>query len=413
MAVALTRSSLAQHGRSGLARQWLPIAVVLGALGVLAAAVVGDWSTLAAQPDAEHVFAEVQRLGATGAAAIVLWPFRALVRLPFSMSAAEFWPALPAALGIAALNYVWVLRADAAFEEAAADHAEKQSRDRVAVRPVARGTAPTPFTLAADGRPETAILWKNLILVGRYVSLRTLVRIAPIIIAFGVVAETSGAKGVTEFLAIMCLPLGIMAVLLGPQMMRNDLRQDLGQLALLKTWPVGGPEIVRGEVLAPAVVVTAVAWLFILLATLLAGNLPVAGRTGVELMLNRLSYAAAAALLAPALVFSQTVVQNGIAVIFPAWVAIGTTRARGIDAMGQRVLMLAGNLLALALSLVPGLVIGGVVAIAVYALTGVILIVLPALLISVTVLVECWVATELLGRVLDRTDVSAVDAAEQ
>jgi len=28
------------------------------------------------------------------------------------------------------------------------------------------------------------------------------------------------------------------------------------------------------------------------------------------------------------------------------------------------------------------------------------------------VFAECWAATELLGRVLDRTDVSAVDAAE-
>jgi len=48
----------------------------------------------------------------------------------------------------------------------------------------------------------------------------------------------------------------------------------------------------------------------------------------------------------------------------------------------------------------------------VYALTGTIPIVIPALLAAVVVLAECWAATELLGRVLDRTDVSAVDAAE-
>ena len=67
---------------------------------------------------------------------------------------------------------------------------------------------------------------------------------------------------------------------------------------------------------------------------------------------------AAAFLLAPAIILSQVVVQNGLAVLFPAWVAVGASRARGIDAMGQRMLLLAGMLLALVVSLVPGIVAG-------------------------------------------------------
>jgi len=98
--------------------------------------------------------------------------------------------------------------------------------------------------------------------------------------------------------------------------------------------------------------------------------------------------------------------------MFPAWVAIGASRSRGIDAMGQRLLLMAANLLALLLAALPGVAVGGGAALVVYALTGTIRIVMPVLLAAVVVLAECWVATELLGRVLDRTDVTAIDAAE-
>ena len=103
-----------------------------------------------------------------------------------------------------------------------------------------KGAAATPFTLAPDGPPETAILWKNLILVGRYVSLRTLLRLLPLVVVLGVVARANAGGGVAAFAGAMALPLAAMAVLLGPQMMRNDLRQDLARLPLLKTWPVRG-----------------------------------------------------------------------------------------------------------------------------------------------------------------------------
>jgi len=266
--------------------------------------------------------------------------------------------------------------------------------------------------LAPVGPPETAILWKNLILVGRYVSLRTLLRLLPLIIVFGLVARGSGSAGMTAFVATLCVPLTAFAVLLGPQMMRNDLRQDLAQLATLKTWPVRGAAILRGEVLAPTVIVTAVTWLLILTAAILAGEASLPGRAASELMRHRVSYALAAAILGPALILSQTVVQNGLAVLFPAWISVGASRARGIDAIGQRLLLMAANLLALALSVLPAAVIAGLAALAVYWLTGTILIVVPAIIITVVVGAECWLATELLGRVLDRTDVTAIDVAE-
>jgi hypothetical protein len=412
MGVALRRLSLASHGVRGIARQWLPVAVVIGSVGVLAATVITAWPALTALADGDAVFAELQRLTAEGAAGLVLWPFRALVRVPAATSASAFWAALPAAIALLALNYVWVLRSDAAFEEASAEFAERQATTRAAPRAVVKGTAATPFSLAPDGPPETAILWKNLILVGRYLSLRTLLRLLPLVIVFGLISRGNGGGGVAAFIGAMSLPLAAMAVLLGPQMMRNDLRQDLSRLPLLKMWPLRGAVLIRGEVLAPTVVVTAVTWLLLLTAVAFGAGLRSGSREAVVFGAQRASVFAAAFVLAPAVILAQVVVQNGLAVLFPAWVAVGASRARGIDAMGQRLLMLAGLLLTLLVSLLPGALAAAAVAFLVYQMTGAILILAPAIIVAAVVIGQCWLAIEGLGRVLERTDPSAVEATE-
>jgi len=132
MGVALRRLSLASHGARGVARQWLPLVVVVGAVGVLAKAIVDAWPVLAALTAGDAILAELQRRAGQGAVSVVLWPFQALVGLPAASSPAAFWSALPAALALLAVNYVWVLRSDAAFEEASAEHAERQAAARPA-----------------------------------------------------------------------------------------------------------------------------------------------------------------------------------------------------------------------------------------------------------------------------------------
>ena len=51
----------------------------------------------------------------------------------------------------------------------------------------------------------------------------------------------------------------------------------------------------------------------------------------------------ALAILAPALVFAQLTIHNAVALMFPAWVPLGNQRPRGLDAMGQRLIMLGGT----------------------------------------------------------------------
>lgn len=410
--VSLSRESLTQHGRSGLRRQWMPGALVLGALIVLGATVAADWPRLSTLPNAGAVVAELRRISAAGPAWLVLWPFRTLVRLPLARTADEYWAALPGAILLLVLNYVWVLRSDASFEEASAEQAEQRAQLRATPRAVLRGTA-TPFALAAEGRPETAILWKNLIMLGRYASLKMLIPFVWIFLLFGVAASRgAGRTGLGMIAAMICLVIGVITILLGPQMMRNDLRQDLASLAVLKTWPIRGAVLLRGEALAPAVVLTVIAWVCLASGAVLLGNGAGTERALGAVALNRLSYTVAAMLVAPAMILAQIVVQNGAAVLFPAWVSVGPSRPRGIDAMGQRLLMVAGMLVLLVVSLLPAAIVAGLIDGIVYWFTGTILIVLPAAIIAIVVMVECVLAIEGLGRILDRTDVTALSPVE-
>ncbi len=156
--------------------------------------------------------------------------------------------------------------------------------------------------------------------------------------------------------------------------------------------------------------VTSIAWLFILGAASLAGNLRLGSLQ--PLIQDRLSYMLAALLLAPGLILAELTVLNGLAALFPAWISTGATKSRGVDAMGQRLLTTAGVLLMLVVALIPAAIVAGLVAGVVYFLTGVLLVVIPAAIIMGMLVIECLAVIEMIGRVLDRTDVSDISPAE-
>lgn len=410
--VALARESLTEHGVSGLRRQWLPIAVIVAAVGVIAMTLIRDGPRLSSLATGRQVVGELGRALTTGAAGWALWPTRAIVRLPLATSTAEYWRALPAVLGLLVLNYIWVMRSDAAFEEASAEQSEKVVRGRLAPRPARVTVVSTPFSLASRGRVETAILWKNLILLGRYASLRTLWRLVPLVIAVAAVASGSRRTGLISILSVIALGGVGLVVLLGPQIVRNDLRQDLGHLALLKTWPVRSAALIRGEVLAPAAVLTGFAWIFIIASVLLVTRVPSNAAGMARVVLNRVSYGIAALLIAPPIVLVQLIIQNGLVVLFPAWAVIGATRSRGVDVMGQRLLMQAAIWLTLLVAIVPAVLMAGVLGAGIYLATGVVPIIAPVALGAAVILAEALLATEALGRALDRTDVGSLEPSD-
>ena len=409
--VSLYREGLRQRGIAGISR-WAPVAIVCVAVAIVAATIYGNWSWLITRGAPQAFFDGLDRLVSSGPVAWILWPFRALTRVPLAATTTAYLTALPGALAVLIINYLWVLRADTAFEENAALIAEKRPSENPArAQPRVRGAAATPFALASTGRLETAIVWKNLIMVGRYASLRVLIRLVPMVISLGLLASfASRRNGIATVAAVLCLVLVAITVLVGPMISRNDLRQDLGNLAMLKGWPLSGATLLRGEILAPAVMLTSIAWLLILGAAALAGNL----RVGFlqPLVQDRLSYMMAALLLAPGVILAELTVLNGLAVLFPAWISTGATRSRGVDDLGQRLFTTAGVLVTLVFALVPATMMASVVAGGIYYVSGVLVVVIPSAIITSVLVVECLIVVEMLGRVLDRTDVSAVSPAE-
>ena len=105
----------------------------------------------------------------------LLLPFRALLRPALAQDGTSFLLSLVRLLGLLALAYLWVIRSDASFEEAALERSEKAAQRLEARKPGlalaqalrSRRVRRPPFPLEPEGLPFVAIFWKNLISSGQ------------------------------------------------------------------------------------------------------------------------------------------------------------------------------------------------------------------------------------------------------
>jgi len=404
--VSLTRARIRVAGARAQLYAWLPPALVLTAVAIVATALTRAF--LAAPPagmrDAVRLVGDVSRQPLTR---IVLWPFMALTRPVFATSLGAYLTALAGSVAVLTAVVVWVLKSDEAFHDAtdeAARRRGRQAQGRAAVNYRARTAG---WSLAPTGRAEGAFAWKAAMQTLRVVDKRGAVRIAVILFAVTVIATSAGREGPAATLGAFASVAAIFAILMAPQLIRIDIRQDLQHLELLKTWPVKASAVVRGELLWPGVLITGIAWAMIAVATTLSGT--VLPKIGVGW---RLSIGMAIAVVAPALVFAQLAVHNAVALMFPAWVPLGSQRARGLDAMGQRIIMLGATWLLLAIMALPGVIAGGIVWLALGMFFGSAALIPAALVGAAIIGVEVLFATEALGPVYERLDVVAVERGE-
>ena len=325
---------------------------------------------------------------------------------------AQILRVLPVVLLLLTACVVWILGSDAAFEEEAAINAEKVQaalrRLQNGQRPATTGarsrraTRGTLFRLAPTGPTETAILWKNWLLFGR-VSPRAIG--VAIFVVVGIVVGASFAAGglpAWNFAPFLFLVLAGAIAVMGPAMMRSDLRRDLVHLALLKTWPVTGAAIVRGEILAPAIALSIGTAVALFPAAMFVPAKLLGIDTGIA---ARSTFVLAALCCAVAVIVAQLVIQNAIAVTFPAWVRPKVGAGAAVEGMGQGMVVLYGGILVLMLGALAPAAAAGVV----MFLAGGIL--LPALVFSSLLLLESYAATEIVGRILDRTDLQDVEVS--
>ena len=404
--VSLARARLADGDANARRVARLPLAAILGALAIVGGAL---YQRLMASPltGPRDFFERVAEVSSSGAPRVLMWPFVALVRPMFTAGVGPFAVSLAGALIVLVAVTVWVLQSDATFEDAARQVAE--AKDQQPKGKSARYRARTvAWTLGTSGRPEMAFVWKAAMQTFRVVDVRLLARLVAVLFALSVVAVSVGQRnGLLGAFAMFALTGAGFAMLLAPQAIRIDMRQDLQHLELLKTWPVRAADVVRGELLWPGALITALAWTLIAFATILSGGL--FARWGTPL---RVSIGVSVAVLAPGLAFAQLAIQNGMALLFPAWVTLGSQRARGFDAMGQRIITLAGSWLALLVMALPGAVGGGIVWFVLRLLVGSAALIPAAAVCSGLLLVEVLVITELLGPAYEQLDLLAVERAE-
>jgi ABC-2 type transport system permease protein len=404
--VSLARTRLTSSDTRARRVAWLPLVVLGSACGIVAIALLQTFR--ASPPDgAREAIVQIGTIVSHGLPRIVLWPFVALAAPLFAPWPGEYLVAMLEAAIVAAACVAWVLASDATFQDAAEEVAARKAQ-QPGPRAVKYRARTTGWNLAPSGRAEVAFAWKAAMQTLRVVDIRSFVRVAAILVLITVGSTAFGrASGLPAIVGIFALAGAGFTVLMAPQILRVDLRQDLKHLELLKTWPVKASAVVRGEIAWPGGLLTVVAWILIGIALVLSS----ANFSRVPIGL-RLGAAGAAALVAPALVFAQLTIHNGVALMFPAWVPLGSQRARGLDAMGQRIIILGGTWLLLAIMTLPGALAGAIVWFAFRAIVGPLALIPGAIACAVVLGIEVLVATEALGPLYERLDVLSVERTE-
>jgi ABC-2 type transport system permease protein len=331
----------------------------------------------------------------------------------FADGARAFVLAIGPALVVLGLHYFWVLRSEVSFEEASISRAEKRAaRTRAISQGDWRNQGQTlkpqrpPFNLASTGRPEIAFLWKNLIATSSLFRPTSLIVIAIAVFVLGSWLghrpDFAAARGIAGGMGIA---LFTMLLLFGPQIARQDLRTDLKNADILKTYPLRGWQVVFGQLLTPVFVLSAANWLALLAVALIA---PGMGFEAGDPQL-RTALLIGAAVLVPPFVAMQLLVPNAAAVIFPAWMQTVSNRGEhGLDVMGQRIIFMVGQLLVTGIALVPAGIVGGVLYLLVSWLAGfVAAAVVGVIALFVVLSMEVWAGVRLLGDRFEEFDLSA------
>lgn len=323
----------------------------------------------------------------------------------------SFLLALPGALLVLGAHYAWALLSAVSFEEASIARAEKRAARLKARRegtsragPIAKARR-ARFRLAPAGRPETAFLWKNLLATPTFISPRT-----ALIVALVVAAGCAWLATQPMYRALLPVGTGIALVtaaytlILGPQLVRYDLRADLLNADMLKTYPLRGWQIVLGELLTPIAILAAVMWLALLAAMLLipsrdAAWLSIPARAGIT---------ASLALLVPPICALQLLTPNAMTVLLPAWaLAVANRSEHGLDVLGQRLIFVGGQLVITLLALVPPALCAALAFFIVDHFLGRAAAVLSTSVAALPMLVaELWLGIWLLGYCFERFDLS-------
>ena len=282
------------------------------------------------------------------------------------------WPLL-----LVVLHNEWVVRSQTRFEEASIARSRRQAANRetgARFRKITLSQRTTsPFRLRPIGRPEAAIIWKNLMLAHRT---NLFVALGGGVLVVSVAATVVAVTGLPDWLIAIMMVGGMIGLAMTPLMAghqwRNDLRADLLRIEIIRTWPIDGWRLFTSQMLAPAILATlyaAAAGGVILIAGIAAGRPTAAGSVlvrpdlavslGVPYVVLLLLGLATVLPLVAAIASLSATLQNLLALLWPSWIQLGRRRSGSAAHIGQGLLTGLGLMVAMALGLVPGAVLAG------------------------------------------------------
>ncbi len=396
---------------------WQRRSVLLGVVALLAGALMA-WKNFAPAPPAlgalgseDLLTAYVDDVLLSGPGPWLLAPFRLIVRPYFAADGIAFLHALWPALLILAAHYWWVLRADVSFEEAsiavtqqrAALIAARQKGDRRMTLAPRMSKIPA-FSLRPVGWKAAAFVWKALLYSGGRRTLRlwgAIVAAALAISALLTLLRPSETLALT--LSIAGGTIFLVTLLANLTTGGTYLRQDLVAMDLLQTLPIRGWQVVLGQLLTQAALGALIQWAGLLLAA--TGLL---GLGGIMDARADEVFAAAAAVALLALPFNLTmmIIPAGTLLLWPGWFK-GGPQSAGFEAVGLRLILMLGQLLAVGAALLLPALGGGAVWLAAQWLGWSIGWMPLAGAVAALVLAgEAWLGILALGALFERFDVS-------
>ena len=350
----------------------------------------------------------------------LLWPIRAITAPAFANDATTWLRAIPAAIGMLLLHYLWILRDPQPFEELAVGSSARFA-ERVAR--MQRGAASTRsrdvrigWSLALRGHPAVALAWKNVTASMRTFRPRAL--IVTIVVVVAVVGLTSrdgpsdpGGIALRSAFSTSFISIFAAALLTAPAWFRLDLRHDLAHLAFLKTAPLPAHTIIATEIVTAAAIITVgMTVLFGPPAYLLLRNL------GGPLGAGGLLLAMVGATLALGGVnLLHVTLYNAVALWLPAWVPLnqGGASTGGASVVGQVYITLIGIIITLGLLLaLPGLAGWGIVRLLAPHMALPVIAALSLVAALAIITLEWLGLARLLGGALDRLEPSDIPAVQ-
>ena len=299
-----------------------------------------------------------------------LLPFTALANVMMTTDPAAFALAAIYPVALIAVQAFVIWRVDFRFEDEAVEIAQKiqnirkegigalrDKKELVVAQPN------SPWDLSPTGPAWRALVWKNLISLGRFPR-RTWIRMLIIVVVMvavfsSVLIEDGHAATRIGFLILGLLFYGS---ILAPSFVRVDLRIDIPHFDVLKAMPLRGRSLIFGEVMGTVVALWAVQIIGCLIATFLIT------REGDYVFGWGQKIPGFFALVCGcfALDFAWVTAENLIALWFPGFVQLGRGIRAGFDQIGQNLMGALIRMLGLLVLFVVPALLGGLLSFGLY-----------------------------------------------